>query len=1547
MSKLLKLKLQGIRSFSPDEQAEMEFYSPLTMIVGKNGCGKTTIIECLKYGLTGKLPPGCRTGASFVHDLTISQRTQLKAAVRVRFRGTGGAHFEIIRLMECNKRGKANVTFKSLDQTIRHRNAEGKMVAMTHKCGDVDKTVPTYLGVSGAVLNLVIFCHQEESSWPLSDSKELKGKFDDIFEASRYSKALTSLKSQRNELKNKIGFLQVDLRDLEVSKRDADSKKEKLATFEATIQRCDEGLEDVRVKEAHVKERLENIKLRASQVRTIERDVERLRIKLATAEESLKSNFNLEDLHGDDVPDEALLESLQQAESEDSKVVLELSAAIEAAQAKLERARRRKDDAGQALGGARAKLEGLTLPQHKLDDFVTTYNTNESLAATSSSAVPLDAKAVEVQLQDANKKAWRAVKTADQNLTAANDASAKDVANKEAAVQVHEQSLATLDADVRAADRDFRDADAKLRDLLLDGGSIEDKEAEVERLEEREQRKKDDLHAAKDAARQIRERAESDVADADDKERRADKAIADERAQLTLLQEQEGAEKHMSALAQTTKEAKRTFKRAWLAAKPTVYPLAAVKALALGQDNNQDDDDDDIMDHFASRSATTLQDEDLRSSTTDETNLDLKAHAAYVDGAQKAASEALTTRVRPAADKANEAQHVSKADLNSRLRELAQAEAALTEAKAKAKHFVDEQDSHPRYILGALRTRCNNLLRTVFGDEHPFGEEEAESSSSSSSKGGRKSHTVSKISKEDQASCFESSKTLLVQDYPSCLDEKLGFDDDDDDDDALDDEAAEARFDADHYRPATGGASALAQTVAWVRAFASDARGFESVKKAESTLAASYEKRLHAKNNQFACPLCRRMFDQDDDQEMDDLKNTQRKIQTMHEVSKISLEDEFTEISGLLQDLADLEHGKWKDWGDARDAVVRARALVETRTEAKDDAEKVAADNEAKAADARDKAEALSTMVATLQQLAYFTKDARAKERTLHDAREKARGSSLVGGGTSLGLSSSSTSTSTTTKEAIDKIDELNRTQKECAAKKTEALQATGKATERVALATDEATKATAATAEARNVLEKARVVSKQRADAKAKKADLKTKRDTAASTTADLEKEVDLAKAKQEKTTAELRAQLRSAQDSRNAAHGALAKVLDLKEAVRDGSARRASLEKEKDDLEQQKADAAKAEAESQALIDDLQTRMQEEEEPQAAKDATKRRLRDTIKYRETKRQADDTRRDIADLKAQLQQTNNGKRKKRSRKDDDDDDDDEKDGKDDDAEKEEEELPSTLEELDGLLEKARERLTKVQQKAGDFQNRRKWSLEEKQTLKKELAAAQYKDVDQRCHDKRLEVHISEKAVYDLDQTFLALDTALQTYHSAKMAKVNEIIRELWQVTYRGEDIDEIAIVSGEEAGSGRATRNYNYQVQMAKGNAKIDMRGRCSAGQRVLASIVIRLALAQAFCLHCGIMALDEPTTNLDEPNRKSLANGLARIIAHRSKQSNFQLIIITHDEDFIAAIRQELIVTAKTSMPDFFWRVSRERHKNGMYYSKLSQVDIEELPL
>jgi len=77
-----------------------------------------------------------------------------------------------------------------------------------------------------------------------------------------------------------------------------------------------------------------------------------------------------------------------------------------------------------------------------------------------------------------------------------------------------------------------------------------------------------------------------------------------------------------------------------------------------------------------------------------------------------------------------------------------------------------------------------------------------------------------------------------------------------------------------------------------------------------------------------------------------------------------------------------------------------------------------------------------------------------------------------------------------------------------------------------------------------------------------------------------------------------------------------------------------------------------------------------------------------------------------------------------------------------------------------------------------------------------------------------------------------------------------------------------------------------------------MDMRGRCSAGQRVLASIVIRLALAETFGVNCGCIALDEPTVNLDYNNKKGLALALAHIVAARAHQRNFQLILITHDE-------------------------------------------------
>ncbi|XP_054820510.1 DNA repair protein RAD50 isoform X2 [Prosopis cineraria] len=203
-----------------------------------------------------------------------------------------------------------------------------------------------------------------------------------------------------------------------------------------------------------------------------------------------------------------------------------------------------------------------------------------------------------------------------------------------------------------------------------------------------------------------------------------------------------------------------------------------------------------------------------------------------------------------------------------------------------------------------------------------------------------------------------------------------------------------------------------------------------------------------------------------------------------------------------------------------------------------------------------------------------------------------------------------------------------------------------------------------------------------------------------------------------------------------------------------------------------------------------------------------------------------------------------------------------------------------------------------------------------------DLKQAQYKDIDKRYFDQLIQLKTTEMANKDLDRYYNALDKALMRFHTMKMEEINKIIRELWQQTYRGQDIDYISIHSDSE---GAGTRSYSYKVLMQTGDAELEMRGRCSAGQKVLASLIIRLALAETFCLNCGILALDEPTTNLDGPNAESLAAALLRIMEDRKGQENFQLIVITHDERFAQLIGQR-------QHAEKYYRVSKDDHQHSI---------------
>jgi len=213
--------------------------------------------------------------------------------------------------------------------------------------------------------------------------------------------------------------------------------------------------------------------------------------------------------------------------------------------------------------------------------------------------------------------------------------------------------------------------------------------------------------------------------------------------------------------------------------------------------------------------------------------------------------------------------------------------------------------------------------------------------------------------------------------------------------------------------------------------------------------------------------------------------------------------------------------------------------------------------------------------------------------------------------------------------------------------------------------------------------------------------------------------------------------------------------------------------------------------------------------------------------------------------------------------------------------------------------------------------------------LKQELDQDHLKNAQQRYLKHFIQQTVEEIASQDLERFYKVLDQTMMTYHTEKMNQLNKIIRDLWRTTYRGSDIDAIEIRSDvDEENAMKTRRTYNYRVVMLKAGSVMDMRNRCSAGQKVLASLIIRLALAEAFCLNCGILALDEPTTNLDFENIDGLAQALIEIVKSRANLKNFQLIIITHDEDFVDSL-------GKSAYAEKCYRVSKSN--NG-----LSKIDV-----
>jgi len=213
MSRVEKLLIRGVRSFSPLNRGVIQFFSPLTIIVGHNGAGKTTIIECLKQACTGSMPPNIKSGQAFIHDPKLSGETETKAQITLRIRDTVGNEIVVVRSFQLIQKA-SKMQFQKVDQSLQMVDAAGNKQVVTYKCADIDATVPMLLGVSQAVLENVIFVHQEDSNWPLGESKTVKARFEAIFESAKYVKAMETIRKLKNEKNAAVKNLRLELEHL-------------------------------------------------------------------------------------------------------------------------------------------------------------------------------------------------------------------------------------------------------------------------------------------------------------------------------------------------------------------------------------------------------------------------------------------------------------------------------------------------------------------------------------------------------------------------------------------------------------------------------------------------------------------------------------------------------------------------------------------------------------------------------------------------------------------------------------------------------------------------------------------------------------------------------------------------------------------------------------------------------------------------------------------------------------------------------------------------------------------------------------------------------------------------------------------------------------------------------------------------------------------------------------------------------------------------------------------------------------------------------------
>jgi DNA repair protein RAD50 len=296
------------------------------------------------------------SGHSLVNDPGMTDAAEVKAHIKLLFKNRGGRDCLAVRSLQVTRK-KAKTEFKALEGTIRTTNDAGQVVSSSYKCMDMDRLIPENLGVSPAILENVIFVHQEDSNWPMQESSVLKKKFDDIFESTRYTKALDELKKTKKEYVEKSKNLKVDLASIQVHVQNATQLKSDLQTYQTKLQDMEQGLTEINEKISsnetqlnQVNQIIQQASQQLQQLKNVENKIQENERRIQDKIKSLEQEISKEERSDEDL--QAMLMNFDQEMSTRQRELRTLKNNVDALTNEMSKYRQQMDELNKKKGQA-------------------------------------------------------------------------------------------------------------------------------------------------------------------------------------------------------------------------------------------------------------------------------------------------------------------------------------------------------------------------------------------------------------------------------------------------------------------------------------------------------------------------------------------------------------------------------------------------------------------------------------------------------------------------------------------------------------------------------------------------------------------------------------------------------------------------------------------------------------------------------------------------------------------------------------------------------------------------------------------------------------------------------------------------------------------------------------------------------------------------------------------------------------------------------------------------------------------------------------------